>query len=240
MIAKQHILDEIKRTANANGGVALGWRKFEAETGIRDHEWGKYWARWSEAQADAGFAPNKFTAAISEEALLEAVIGLIRELKRFPAVGDLKVKRTHDPSFPTEKVYRRFGGQAALASRVLRHCRERSGYDDIIALCEVRVSAEGHRKTELTKLEVIEFGYVYLLRSGRYFKIGRSNSVGRRERELAIQLPERANVVHAIKTDDPPGIEAYWHGRFADKRKGGEWFALTTADVQIFKRRKFM
>lgn len=85
-----------------------------------------------------------------------------------------------------------------------------------------------------------EFGYVYLLKSARYYKIGRSNAVGRRERELAIQLPERATVVHSIKTDDPVGIEFYWHRRFEERRKNGEWFELTPQDVAAFKRRKFM
>jgi hypothetical protein len=58
--------------------------------------------------------------------------------------------------------------------------------------------------------------------------------------ELAIQLPEKSRLVHQIRTDDPSGIEEYWHKRFSDKHKNGEWFDLSSSDVKTFTRRKFM
>jgi hypothetical protein len=83
-------------------------------------------------------------------------------------------------------------------------------------------------------------GYVYLMKAGRFYKIGRTNVLGRRERELVIQLPEAAKGIHSIKTDDPTGIEEYWHRRFHNRRKNGEWFELTSQDLATFRRRKFM
>ncbi len=59
-----------------------------------------------------------------------------------------------------------------------------------------------------------------------------------RARQVGVNLPEDLELVHAISTDDAYGIEAYWHKRFADKRRGGEWFELTGDDVRAFKRRK--
>jgi hypothetical protein len=76
------------------------------------------------------------------------------------------------------------------------------------------------------------------LKSGRHFKIGRSNSVGRRESELGIKIPVPPTTIHSIETDDPTGVEAYWHRRFADKRGEGEWFNLRSEDVAAFKRWK--
>ncbi len=237
---KQHIIAEIIRTAEKNGGRPLGRRRFLSETGIKESDWyGKYWARWGDAVKEAGYLPNELQDAYDECWLIEQLISFIRELGRFPVSGDLLLKTRRDKSFPSDATFRRLGKKAEIVKRVLDYCREKSGYEDVISICEPIAQIEV-RDDEAKGEENADYSNVYLIRSGRYYKIGRSNSIGRREYELSIQLPEKAVSEHIIKTDDPIGIEAYWHKRFKDKRKNGEWFELTAQDVKVSKKRRFM
>ena len=238
---KKHILDEIVRMAQLNNGQPLGKNRFEAETGIKESDWsGRYWVRWSDAVREAGFSPNTMQTSYDKEWLLERLISLIRELGHFPVRNELRLKTRTDKTFPNEKTFQRLGSKAELANKIVEYCATRTGYEDIIQVCNPLTAAAGTSRPEQGSLHTPTFGYVYLIKSGRYYKIGRSNSLGRREYELGIKLPEAAKTIHSIKTDDPPGIEAYWHERFKAKRKGGEWFELSRDDVQAFKRRKFM
>lgn len=237
-MTKEHILDEIKRTARANGNVPLGRERFFTETGIKDSEWyGKFWARWSDAIREAGFVPNKLNEAYDEVFLLGKYSLLTRELGRLPAGGDLRLKARTDKTFPSHNTFERFGSKSQLVARLSDHCRGRGDLEDVLRICE---EFKPSRREKPAEVKDPSMGYVYLSRSGRFYKIGKTNSVGRREWELTIQLPEKIKTVHAIRTDDPGGIEAYWHQRFASKRKNGEWFDLSAADVAAFKRRKFM
>ena len=240
-VSKEHILDEIKRTTAANNGSPFGIKRFEQETGIRYADWhGKYWARWGDAIREAGFIPNELQGGFDEEQMLEKLALLMRTLGKFPVKGDLLLEARRDASFPNEKTFHtHFGGKRSLAAKVVSHFSGREGFEEIVALSRKVAESDAAIRTEWDSKPGV-FGFVYLLKFGRYYKIGRTNSVGRREREIAIQLPEKTRLVHQIRTDDPTGIETYWHRRFAEKRKEGEWFELTTEDIQAFKRRKFM
>jgi hypothetical protein len=79
-------------------------------------------------------------------------------------------------------------------------------------------------------------GGVYLLKSGPFYKIGKATVFDNRIKRIALQLPEAVTVVHKIYTNNPDQLERYWHKRFANKRKNGEWFALSEADVTEFKK----
>jgi hypothetical protein len=79
IINKSPILAEIKRTAVQNGGRPLGVRRFASETSIKQYDWyGKYWVKWSEAVAEAGFFPNRMQGAYSEDYMLEQLACLAK------------------------------------------------------------------------------------------------------------------------------------------------------------------
>lgn len=239
-MTKNHIIREIQRTAQENGGKPLGRLRFLSETGIKESDWsGKYWACWNDALREAGYGPNQLQQPYDDTTLLEKFVELVREFGRVPVVSEMQLKARSDRSFPSSKTFQRFGSKPQMLARVHEYLQQRQGNEDLVPIIAAALGSAPLEEEVPGRTEA-EIGSVYLLKSGRHYKIGRSNAAGRREREIALQLPERAAMVHVIRTDDPIGIEAYWHGRFAHRRKNGEWFELTAADAAMFKRRKFM
>lgn len=163
----------------------------------------------------------------------------MRELGKFPTANEVNLKARRTSGFPWRNTFARFGSKHEFVTRIREYCKERAGYDDVLSLCVATGGPYPLPSKDDVELEE-NYGFVYLMRSGRYYKLGRTGHVGGRERDLSIQLPEKITTVHSIRTDDPVGIEAYWHDRFDGKRKNGEWFDLSNADVKAFKRRKFM
>lgn len=238
---KEEILSEIRRVAEGNNGVVPRMDKFRAETGIDTAEWkGKHWARWGDAIREAGLAPNRFgTQSYDEAFLIQKYAEFARVLSALPTKDDLRLRRRNDPEFPSAMAFSRRWSKTDLIRKVLDYCRCCFGFDEVIELCE-RYMSQQVAEIESEEAQIGCDGYVYLLKSGRFYKIGRTCAPGRREYELGIQLPEQAKRIHVIRTDDPGGIEAYWHKRLEAKRKNGEWFELNAEDIRAFKRRKFM
>jgi hypothetical protein len=240
-ISKEHILSEIKRTATANGGIALGRRKFELETGIREPDWNKHWIRWGDAIQDAGLARNDKQQALPDDFILEKLTFFIRELGHFPVVLEFKMKAREASDFPNVKTYSRYGPKSSIAKRVIEHCEHIGGFADVIELCRpIAVDAVVQNQEQVEAPPPSDVGYVYMWKSGTRYKIGKTDSLESRYKGLSAQVSHELIQVHAILTDDPFGIEAYWHKRFKDKRRYNEWFELSATDVAAFKRRKFM
>ncbi|MFA5554482.1 MAG: GIY-YIG nuclease family protein [Phycisphaerae bacterium] len=240
---KKHIIDEIIRAAKENNGKPLGVQKFERITGIKRSDWfGVYWTKWGDAIKEAGFKPNEFQSAYDQNKLIEYVITLIREIKKFPTTGEIRLKSHDTPEFPSHDVFsRRLGKKYEMAQKILDYCKSNSGYEDIIEICEkvLDSSEKPEREVDFEEAEP-RFSYVYLMKSGQYYKIGKGDCVEKRNYEIGIKLPEELKIIHKIKTNHPFEAESYWHEVFKDKRKKGEWFNLSSSDVKDFSRRKFM
>lgn len=234
MHTKEHILKEIQKHAKNNNGKPLSSKRFEEETGIKPYDWQKYWARFGDAQTEAGFSPNKFYKTPHDETfLIKQFISLMKELKKWPTKGELIVKHNIDKDFPDDTpYYNHFGTKSAIAEKVLEYAEEHN-LQDVVKICNDVIKEQSASSPD--KLNT-KFGWVYLAKSGPDYKIGKTYDIMRRNQEIGTQLPNGYELIHKIQTIDPDGIEEYWHKRFASKLKRGEWFSLSKNDVNEFKR----
>ena len=234
---REQIVEEIKRIARENSGIAPGRGAFERGTGIKRTEWHPHiWLRWGDALQEAGYPPKALQTRTGDDVLIQAYISLTRELGKLPVQGEIKRKARADQSFPSHTAFGRFNGKKKLLEAVDAYCRSRDGFDDVLARCASQMQEPAVRNQNREPRVATEF--VYLMKSGKHYKIGRTNSMGRRQSELAVKIPVAPTTIHRIKTDDAVGVEAYWHRRFADKRGEGEWFTLSLEDLAAFKRWK--
>jgi len=235
-IQKQEIIRAIRSIAASSGGVPPGQRKFFTETGIADHTWkNRIWRKWSDALAEAGFAPLEWFAGYDKDEILQKVRDLSKRLGAFPKSGDLTFEGSNNPDFVSITVIKRRWQMGELAAELRAFAADR-GDQQVVAYCDDFLASTKSRPNGDATPDKPALGYVYLIKYGKDFKVGRTSSVARRSRQVQIELPDETVLVHAILTDDPAGVEAYWHRRFADKRGNGEWFKLSVADLAAFKK----
>jgi hypothetical protein len=78
-------------------------------------------------------------------------------------------------------------------------------------------------------------GFVYVLQSGPYYKIGLSRQVDSRIKQLACLPPFDLELICTIAAADMYQLERELQARFETKWRHGEWFELDPADVDYIK-----
>ena len=236
-----HILAEIRRLTAENDGAPIGQRTFENKTGIKQSQWrGKFWARWGDAVAEAGFPPNTANPSLNPATVLDCIADACRHYRRFPTDSEWKLYARERPDcVGAGSVYRKFDGLDGARSALRDRAIKRSDKDLLEILPDIETNAAEAEDIPATgsfeRLQKIDH-FVYLIKSGnqKLYKIGQAKNVEGRIEYLRTADPS-IEPIHKIRTRDPGAIEKYWHDLFCDYRKGGEWFALSQRHVNYFK-----
>jgi hypothetical protein len=244
-IAKEDILSEIRNFV-AKHRKPPGELAFRSATRTKDSDWKRYWVRWGDVLKEAGFEPNTWTQRIPDDQILGRLAVFVTKLGHFPVRGEINIESSKTEGFPhSQTIKKRFGGMPEIAAALLEFGKQ-TGDAHLVDLCEQRLKREGLKPTPtgLPKaMPAAKAGYVYLKYSPslRLYRIGKGDNPDKRGLGLSVLLPEDLVAKHEIKTDYPYVLEKYWHNRFREKKKQGEWFDLNSQDISAFKtRRQFM
>jgi hypothetical protein len=243
--SKDQLIALLQESARSNGDCPLGANAFFRQTGLSKQTlWDVGIRSYGDLCEIAGYQRNELKKSIDTDRLLESLAVLTEKLGRYPDTTDRHIAHRSDSTFPSSRAFLTAQKKNGSLDRQLQAwCRSRPQYATALKIVDAKLSqAETSRPPSQTKKIVA--GYVYLLRygnTGRDYKIGMSDDAGRRHSQLSGMFPGDLRIVHVIETDDPRGIERYWHERFDTKLVKGkkEIFRLDASDVSAFKSRKY-
>jgi hypothetical protein len=234
---RYHILNEIRRLATQTGkppSAAI----FAKDTLIFEEQWkDKFWPQWGDALTEAGFGRVTRTKQLRADEVLVKIVGACRTFGKVPTYAELDEYRRINPDLPGNKVIAKyFSDRAGLILALTNLAATNDEFSDLKALLPRQLpfgretASRANRTTD---------GFVYLIKSAAYYKIAQTETGETPLNETSAALAVKTVIVHTIRTDDPEGIEAYWHNRFKQKRTTGGWFNLSPADVSAFQKRKY-
>lgn len=249
MLTNNEVTKKLRQCAEERGGKTPSEKIFYEYAGIGIHNLKKLgYSNYGELVKDAGLVPNKFDKTkYNNKQLCKLFILAIRKKGKWPTRGDLDVLHNKTSSFPDSSTFYKSLGLVKtgdLARKIIEYIHKRKGYNDIVSICDSNLEKLEDRNGIPDKdIQGRKHGWVYLLKStllhSTVYKIGKTNDLRRRVIELN-QPSNDQELIHPIETDDPEGIESYWHKRFDNKRYKNkkEWFLLKPYDIQSFKRWK--
>jgi hypothetical protein len=88
----------------------------------------------------------------------------------------LKLRRREDVTFPSAKVFERFGAKASVMTRTLDYCEDDTRYADVAELLRSAIAEPVEPGESRTPEPPV--GFVYLLKSGRFYRSGEPTRTG--------------------------------------------------------------
>lgn len=175
-ITKEIIIEKIRLLAAEDDGRPPGQGKFAAATNISMGSWrGRYWANWSDALTEAGFAPNQPHERLERAFLLSSNASLTRKIGRFPTSAEVRMERQTDQSFPGHMPIQKLGTRAQRIELVRQFATENLEFNDVLELLpSAEMANPGKVPAEIAS--DLKIGYVYLallkIGSEKRYKIG--------------------------------------------------------------------
>jgi hypothetical protein len=81
----------------------------------------------------------------------------------------------------------------------------------------------------------VDFGFVYIIKSGLGYKIGMTKSIHNRTRVFNVKLPIHWDFEKVYCLKDYKLLEKFLHSKFEHKKINGEWFNLSEEDLKLIE-----
>jgi hypothetical protein len=185
--------------------------------------------RFARAEAILQRLVDELEKAAAEKKI-HPVMYLLRDVEPIHEIGDIAylVNRSPDSLFVSRaRAMEIIGKLTAFYESVT---------DDEIEALNIIMESEKSRSVVSGRVPTVsKSGYVYLIKASTgAYKIGMSKDPNSRIATFKT-LPFDVELLALIQTDNMHELEKELHERFADKRRQGEWFNLSSEDVEYIK-----
>lgn len=93
--------------------------------------------------------------------------------------------------------------------------------------------SEKEKREKIEKKRIIKEGYIYVVKSGKYYKIGRTLNPKKRIQKYITENPDKVKIVLCKKVKDYIKVEKELHLKFKNRNHNREWFNLNKEDINI-------
>lgn len=130
------------------------------------------------------------------------------------------LKELMNAGYVKKEIKRDINGKILGFEWIVSETRNKSDYNTILNVVD--------------NIDCNDKGYVYVLKTGEYYKIGITSQPNKRFSSITM-LPYEINLLFMFYVKDYLNVETYLHRYFSDKNVKGEWFKLDEKDIIFIK-----